>query len=125
VRAAVEAGRGHPAVFAFSVVNEISAELVRWSGVARVQRFIESLVAEAKAIDPGCLCTFTSFPPTEFLQPRTIDFVCFNVYLHQRESFEGLAAANPTGCQAACAREFGMDSIAKAKPTSAVSCLAD
>ncbi len=113
VRDAVQATRGHPAVFAYSVVNEVSAEIVRWSGVARVQQFIDALVREAKQIDPGCLCTFTSFPPTEFLQAESIDFVCFNVYLHQPKSFAGylarlqtLAAAKPL-----VLGEFGMDSI--------------
>src|SRR2546423_683713 len=50
VQAAVGACKGHPAVFAFSVVNEISAEIVRWSGVAKVERFINSLIDEAKSI---------------------------------------------------------------------------
>src|SRR5438067_8372125 len=33
VRNAVLECKGHPAVFAFSVVNEIPAEIVRWAGV--------------------------------------------------------------------------------------------
>jgi glycosyltransferase involved in cell wall biosynthesis len=113
VRAAVQATRAHPAVFAYSVVNEISADIVRWSGVTRVQKFIDALVAEAKQIDPACLCTFTSFPPTEFLQAESIDFVCFNVYLHHPKPFAGyldrlqtLADAKPL-----ILGEFGMDSI--------------
>src|SRR5438552_4088144 len=57
VQAASGACKGHPAVFAFSMVNEISAEIVRWSGVAKVERFIDSLLDEAKSIDPHCLCT--------------------------------------------------------------------
>ena len=113
VRGAVRATHGHPAVFAYSVVNEISADIVRWSGVRRVRKFIDRLVAEAKQVDPDCLCTFTSFPPTEFLQVESIDFACFNVYLHQPKSFAGylarlqtLAAAKPL-----VLGEFGMDSI--------------
>jgi glycosyltransferase involved in cell wall biosynthesis len=113
VRDAVLSAKGHPAVFAWSVVNEIAAEIVRWSGAWRIERFIDSLVAEAKAVDPGCLCTFTSYPPTEFLQPRNIDFVCFNVYLHQRPSFEGYMARLQTLADARplVLGEFGMDSI--------------
>src|SRR5438094_1030691 len=41
VRQAVRAGQGHPAVFAYSVANEIPAEIVRWSGVKRVENFID------------------------------------------------------------------------------------
>src|SRR6266498_2864333 len=113
VRDAVQSAKGHPAVFAWSVVNEIAAEIVRWSGAWRIERFIDSLVAEAKAVDPDCLCTFTSYPPTEFLQPRNIDFVCFNVYLHQRPSFEGYLARLQTLADARplVLGEFGMDSI--------------
>lgn len=118
VREAVRSARAHRAVFAFSVVNEISAEIVRWSGVRRVEKFIDRLVAEAKSIDDNCLCTFASFPPTEFLHPQAIDFVCFNVYLHQRPAFEAylgrlqsLAEHRPI-----VLGEFGMDSVREGEP---------
>jgi GT2 family glycosyltransferase len=92
VRQAALAGAGHPAVFAYSVVNEIAPDIVRWSGVRRVEAFIEELVAVAKEADPGALCTFANFPPTEFLRPAGIDFVCFNLYLHQRRAFDAYLA---------------------------------
>ncbi len=113
VRQAVLAAKGHPAVFAYSVVNEISAEIVRWSGVARVEKFIDELVREAKTIDADCLCTFSSFPPTEFLGPESIDFVCFNVYLHDPKQFEGYLERlqNLAGARPLVLGEFGMDSI--------------
>ncbi len=88
VREAVAAFARHPAVFAWSVVNEIPPDIVRWSGAQRVAAFIEELVNEAKGADPDCLCTFGNFPPSEFLRPENIDFHCFNVYLHQRRAFE-------------------------------------
>jgi glycosyltransferase involved in cell wall biosynthesis len=113
VRDTVSATKGHPALFAYSVVNEISAEIVRWSGSAKIARFIDELIDIAKAIDPRCLCTFTSYPPTEYLQPAKADFLCFNVYLHERPSFEAylrrlqtLADSKPL-----LLGEFGMDSI--------------
>ena len=92
VHRAVSACKQHPSVFAFSLANEIPAEIVRWSGARAVAAFIDELVAVAKAVDPACLCTFASFPPTEYLQPQGIDFVCFNVFLHQRPAFEGYLA---------------------------------
>jgi len=88
VRRAVEACARHPAVFAFSVANEIPSDIVRWSGAKEIASFIDELIAVAKRADPDCLCTFTNFPPTEFLRPRRVDFVCFNVYLHERQPFE-------------------------------------
>src|SRR5581483_5515025 len=75
VRQAVKGCAGHPAVFAYSVANEIPPDIVRWSGEKAVAHFIDELVAEAKAIDPDCLCTFTNYPPTEFLRPQSLDFL--------------------------------------------------
>jgi glycosyltransferase involved in cell wall biosynthesis len=88
VRHAALACRGHPAVFALSVVNEIPADIVRWSGAEAVSDFIDELAGVAKEVDPDCLCTFGNFPPTEFLRPRDVDFFCFNVYLHSQRPFE-------------------------------------
>jgi hypothetical protein len=45
-----------------------------------------------KSISPDCLCTFANFPPTEYLRASSVDFVCFNVYLHQQKSFEAYLA---------------------------------
>jgi glycosyltransferase involved in cell wall biosynthesis len=113
VRRAATDCKGHPAIFALSVVNEIGADIVRWSGVKRVEKFIDQLVRDVKAIDPAVLCTFTSFPPSEFLQPQEIDFHCFNVYLHHRPSFEAYLARLQTlaDSKPLLLGEFGMDSI--------------
>ena len=118
VRQAVKACAGHPAVFAFSVVNEIPPDIVRWSGARAVAGFIDELIAEAKSIDPECLCTFTNFPPTEFLRPLSADFLCFNVYLHHRQPFRNylsrlqmIADSKPL-----VLGEFGIDSIREGEP---------
>lgn len=112
VREAVTVCGGHPAVFAFSVVNEISPEVARWSGPHRIERFIEELVGIAKAVDPDALCTFAAYPPTEFLRPRNVDFLCFNVYLHHRPAFEAYLARLQTLADARplILGELGMDS---------------
>ena len=112
VRAAVRAGVGHSAVFAYSVVNEIPPDIVRWSGPAAVTAFIEELVDIAKSVDADCLCTFANYPPTEFLRPRNLDFVCFNVYLHQRRPFENYLARLQMQAETKplVLGEFGLDS---------------
>jgi GT2 family glycosyltransferase len=92
VRRAVYACARHPAVFAFSVANEIPADIVRWSGARPVANFIDDLILEAKRVDPDCLCTFTNFPPTEFLRSQAADFLCFNVYLHNQQPFRNYLA---------------------------------
>ncbi len=113
VRDAVRHCKDHPAIFAYSVVNEIPAEIVRWSGAVRVAGFIDELIAKAKTIDADCLCTFASFPPTEFLLCRNLDFVCFNIYLHQPQAFERYLARLQTRAESKplLLGEFGLDSV--------------
>ncbi|MGE4181304.1 MAG: glycosyltransferase [Limisphaerales bacterium] len=79
---------GHPAVFAVAVANEIPPDIVRWSGPARVAAFLDELVAAARDADPQCLCTYANYPPTEYLQPRDLDFLTFNVFLHERRTLD-------------------------------------
>jgi len=113
VRTAVLQCCGHPAVFAYSVVNEIPAEIVRWTGARAVERFISELVAVAKSVDPDCLCTFANFPPTEFLNPELVDFVSFNIYLHDPGALENYLARLQTlaGTKPLLLSESGMDSL--------------
>ncbi len=121
VRRAVTVCAGHPAIFAFSVANEIPPDVVRWSGARAVASFIDELVAEAKAADPGCLCTFTNYPPTEFLRPQSLDFLCFNVYLHHRQPFRNYLARLQmiAGDRPLVLGEFGLDTIREGEPAQA------
>jgi len=113
VRRAVSTCARHPAVFAFSVANEIPPDIVRWSGARAVADFIDDLVHEAKRADPGCLCTFTNYPPTEFLHPQSLDFACFNIYLHQPEPLANYLARLQMQVEGKplLLGEFGLDSL--------------
>lgn len=113
VRAAVKAFAGHPAIFAYSVANEIKPDIARWSGAKNIEDFINSLVEEAKSIDPECLCTFGNFPPTEYLSPSSLDFLCFNVYLHQQKPLENYLSRLQmlAGEKPVIIGEFGFDSL--------------
>lgn len=113
VRSAAQACARHPALFALSVVNEIPADIVRWSGARAVAEFVDELVNEAKAIDSDCLCTFGNYPPTEFLRPQNIDFHCFNVYLHHQKPFENylVRLQNIAEAKPLILGEFGIDTI--------------
>src|SRR6185295_1038320 len=113
VQQAVRSGAGHPAVFAYSVSNEIASDIVRWNGARAVAEFIDELIEGAKSIDPSSLYTYANFPPTEYLRPRSVDFLCFNVYLHQLKPFEQylsrlqmIADTKPL-----VLGEFGMDTL--------------
>ena len=63
VREAARSARAHPAILAYSVVNEVPSDVARWEGHAKVERFIEELVDIAHQEDPDALATFASFPP--------------------------------------------------------------
>jgi len=113
VRQAIAAVGRHPAVFACSLANEIPPDLVRWHGAGAVAGFLDELATFARRIAPDCLLTFSNFPPTEFLQPGNLDFVCFNIYLHYEAPFKNylarlqmLADSRPL-----ILGEFGIDSI--------------
>ena len=92
VRKAAIACKDHAAVFAISVVNEVPPDIVRWSNAKQVSAFIDELVREVRQLDPAILCTFGNFPSTEFLRPEEVDFLCFNVYLHEQVPFENYLA---------------------------------
>ncbi|HVV02482.1 MAG TPA: glycoside hydrolase family 2 TIM barrel-domain containing protein, partial [Verrucomicrobiae bacterium] len=113
IRRAVYACGRHPAVLAFSVANEIPADIVRWSGAGRIAQFIDLLILEAKKIDPGCLCTFANFPTTEFLRPLCPDFLSFNLYLHNRNAFRNYLARLQmhSDGKPLLLSEFGLDSL--------------
>jgi len=111
VRHAAKSCGNHEAIFAISVVNEIPSDLVRYYGRERVEQFVDELVATAKSEAPQCLVTFANFPTTEYLQPRDIDFVCFNVYLHDENVFRNYLARlqNISGEKPLMLGEYGID----------------
>ena len=113
VRAAARQCGNHPATFAISVVNEIPPDIVRFVGRERVEDFVDDLVATVKSEAPDCLVTFANFPTTEYLQPRDIDFVCFNVYLHDPAVFRNYLARlqNIAGEKPLMLGEYGIDTF--------------
>jgi O-antigen biosynthesis protein len=92
VRAAARECGNHPAIFAISVVNELPADIVRFVGHEPIIDFIDELIDIVHAEAPECLATFANYPTTEYLNPRNIDFVSFNVYLHKEEVFRNYLA---------------------------------
>ena len=113
VRNAAERCGNHPAVFAISVVNEIPPDLVRFSGAGSIEQFIDELVCIGREEAPDCLFTFANFPTTEYLRPREIDFVCFNVYLHDDQVFRNYLARlqNIAGELPLVLGEYGIDTM--------------
>jgi GT2 family glycosyltransferase len=112
VRIGVRACAGHPAVLCYAVGNEIPAPIVRWSGVRRIERFIEQLYRTAKDADPDGLITYVNYPSTEYLQLPFLDLICFNAYLEYREQLRAYVARlqNIAGDRPLMMSEVGLDS---------------
>ncbi len=67
----------------------------------------------AKQADPDGLVTYANYPPTEYLDLSFLDFVTFNVYLHDREAFRRylFRLQNLVGDQPLLLGELGMDTL--------------
>jgi len=92
VRRWVRRCAGHPAVFSYTVGNEITSSIVRWHGRKRVEKFVQRLYRIAKEEDPKALVTYVNYPSTEYLRLPFLDFLCFNVYLESQQAFEDYLA---------------------------------
>ncbi len=113
VAAGVRGLRDRPGRFAFAIGNEIPPATVRWYGRSRLERFLAELAAVARDADPGALITYGNFPSTEYLDPPGLDFVTFNVYLHDDERLRRYVARllNVAGERPLLLGELGFDSI--------------
>jgi glycosyltransferase involved in cell wall biosynthesis len=74
-------------IFAYSLGNEIRADIVRWHGPHAVSRFLAELYDIGKELDPAGLFTYSNYPSAEYLDLSFLDLVSFNVYLHRETDF--------------------------------------
>lgn len=113
VKCGVESCASHPAVLAFALGNEIPPQIVRWHGARAIERFLKQLYDDVKRIAPHKLVTYVNFPPTDYLDLSFLDFVCFNVFLHEAGAFKAYVAKlqNVAGNRPLVLTELGMDSI--------------
>jgi len=92
IRTKVRTCAGHPALLCYALGNEIPAQLVRWIGPARIERYLRELFDAVKAEDPSGLVTYVNYPSTEYLQLPFLDLLSFNVYLESRDRLEAYLA---------------------------------
>jgi GT2 family glycosyltransferase len=105
--------RGHMAVLACLVGNEIPPDIVRWYGPERVRTFLRELAETVKETDPDRLVSYANFPSTEYLDVDFTDFMSFNVYLHHESAFRSYLAHlhNLAEDKPLVLTEFGIDAI--------------
>ncbi len=113
VRHAANHGRSHSCIAAYNIGNEIPTDIIRWHGTARVERFLAELRDVVKQTDPDGLVTYASYPPTEYLDLSFLDFMTFNVYLHDRAVFRDYVFRlhNLAGDRPLVLGELGMDTL--------------
>jgi GT2 family glycosyltransferase len=75
------------AILAYSLGNEIRADIVRWHGPSAVSSFLADLYDIGKQADPEGLFTYSNYPSTEYLDLSFLDIVSFNVYLHKESDY--------------------------------------
>jgi GT2 family glycosyltransferase len=112
---------GHPAVFACVVDNEMAPDLARWFGPVRVCNYLDHLIELVKGSSPDLLVTYAGYPPTEYLIPENVDFLTFNVYLHERASFRSYLQRlhNLAGERPLLIGEFGINVLAEGEAAQA------
>lgn len=111
-RAAGELG-DHAALFGLIVGNEIDSPLVRWMGERRVQYYLEDLVDLGRELSPETLFSYASYPSTEWLAVRNVDFVTFNVFLEEEAALRRYLRRLHlvAGDKPLVIGEFGLDSL--------------
>ena len=121
LRANLSECTGHPAILCYAVGNEIPSGIVRWHGSKRVAGFLDQLVGVVKTADPGCLVTYVNYPSTEYLELKSVDLYCFNVYLESRQNLEAYIARlqNLAGERPLLLAEIGLDSMRNGQPLQA------
>lgn len=112
---------GHPAILCFVIGNEIPAEMVRWYGKRRIENFLHKLYKTIKTLAPNNLVTYVNYPTTEYLELPFVDFVCFNVYLEERETLAAYLARlqNLARDRPLVMAEIGLDSLRNGTDTQA------
>ena len=104
---------GHPAIFCYSVGNEITSSIARWHGRRQVEKFIQHLYHAAKQEDPDALVTYVNYPSTEYLRLPFLDIISFNVYLESQQAFEDYLSRlhNLSDDRPVLLSETGLDSL--------------
>ncbi|HVN64324.1 MAG TPA: hypothetical protein VMT58_06785 [Candidatus Binataceae bacterium] len=88
IRKAVAELRGAGStILAFSLGNEVRSDIARWHGPRAISRFISELYDIGKQAAPDAIFTYSNYPSAEYLDLSFLDFISFNVYLHNETDY--------------------------------------
>lgn len=112
-RESVRSCEKHPSILCYSLGNEIPANVVRWHGARKIEKYLLSLYHIVKEEDPRTLVTYVNFPTTEFLNLDFVDFYSFNVYLEEEDKLRAYLARLQTLAtdKPLVLAEVGLDSL--------------
>ena len=98
-------------ILCFAVGNEIPAQLVRWYGKRKTEKWIKTLYNAVKEVNPNALVTYVNYPTTEYLDLSFLDFDCFNVYLEDQNKLSTYLSKlhNLAGNRPLVMAEIGLD----------------
>ncbi len=68
-------------ILAFSLGNEVPADVLRWVGTKAIASAIDDLVEVVREEDAERLVTYGNYPTAEYLPLDGLDFLTFNVFL--------------------------------------------
>ena len=113
LRERIQRCAGHPALLCYALGNEIPAQVARWHGPRRVERYLERLYRLVKREDPEGIVTYVNYPSTEYLDLSFLDLVCYNVYLEKQTALDAYLARlqNIAGDRPVILTEIGLDSL--------------
>jgi glycosyltransferase involved in cell wall biosynthesis len=112
VRAQARRLAGDATVLALSLGNEIPADVVRWVGTRRISDVLAQLAEAVREEDPDQLITYANYPTAEYLPLEQLDFLTFNVFLEDDDSFRGYLSRlqHLAGDRPLVLGEIGLDS---------------
>jgi O-antigen biosynthesis protein len=112
VRAQARRLAGDARVLALSLGNEIPADVVRWVGTRRMATVLARLAEAVREEDPEQLVTYANYPTAEYLPLDQLDFLTFNVFLEEPDSFRSYLSRlqHLAGDRPLVLGEIGLDS---------------
>lgn len=104
---------GHPSVVSCFVANEVRPDIARWIGVEETRGSLEQLIDLVKLECPHLLVAYSSYPSSEYLEPRNADFTAMNVYLESEDAYRSYLQRlhHIAGDRPVLISEFGLDTL--------------